>query len=758
VLPELGLALLLSVVAVSPAGARDDVSRVLTFEAPSVMALWSGGPSATMFLDSAVVHEGRYAGRLERDSLSSGTFSAFTLAIPVDFKGNSLELRGWVRYEGVQGKVGLWQRQDAPTGVVAFDNMDARDLHGNSDWTELSLVLPLRETARSVKFGALLSGTGRLWVDDLRLFVDGRPLANVPVVEREQTVLDRDHAFDKGSRVTLASVTPVQAENLALLGRIWGFLKYHHPAIVDGQRHWDYELFRILPAVAAARSTAEGRRVLAAWVDTLPPAPALAQPATLPPNLALAPSLDWLRDRRLLGAALSARLVLIHEHRPAVKRQFYAAPSYMIGNPDFSTELGYRDLRVPDAGYRLLALFRFWNAVEYWYPDRDQIGEDWPAVLREFVPRLVAAHARDDYALAMMTLIGRIHDSHANLWSTMEVQPPRGEANAPVLVRFIEGRAVVTGYAQGTLGPASGLRIGDVVRTVDGVPVDSLVNRWRPLYAASNEASRLRDMAMTLLRGDSSEVRLSVERADGVQELNVRRVGLDRLDQARAAWVHDVPGPTCRRLSDDLAYLKLSSVRVAEVDEYLQKIRGAKCLVLDLRNYPKEFMVFAFGSHLVQRPTPFAVFTGGDYSNPGAATWGPTMSLTPATPAFEGRVAILVDEITQSSAEYTTMAFRATPGAVVVGSTTAGADGNVSALTLPGGFSTMFSGLGVFTPDRHTTQRVGIVPDVVVRPTIAGIRAGRDEVLETAVHHVLGRDLSATEIAALHSEPAAPGH
>src|SRR5204863_4154437 len=95
-----------------------------------------------------------------------------------------------------------------------------------------------------------------------------------------------------------------------------------------------------------------------------------------------------------------------------------------------------------------------------------------------------------------------------------------------------------------------------------------------------------------------------------------------------------------------------------------------------------------------------------------------------------GKVAILIDEISQSQAEYTTMAFRSAAGAIVVGSTTAGADGNVSQISLPGGLSTMISGLGVFYPDKKPTQRVGIVPDVEARPTIEGIRAGRDEVLE----------------------------
>jgi C-terminal processing protease CtpA/Prc len=79
------------------------------------------------------------------------------------------------------------------------------------------------------------------------------------------------------------------------------------------------------------------------------------------------------------------------------------------------------------------------------------------------------------------------------------------------------------------------------------------------------------------------------------------------------------------------------------------------------------------------------------------------------------------------------MAFRTAPNAVVIGSTTAGADGNVSKFWLPGVASTMISGIGVYYPDGRETQRVGIVPDIEIKPTIDGIRDGRDELLEKAI-------------------------
>lgn len=123
-----------------------------------------------------------------------------------------------------------------------------------------------------------------------------------------------------------------------------------------------------------------------------------------------------------------------------------------------------------------------------------------------------------------------------------------------------------------------------------------------------------------------------------------------------------------------------------------------------------------------------------------AFRWGDPISLSPQQPHYAGKVVILVDEVSQSQAEYTAMALRSNPRAVVVGSTTAGADGNVSPVPLPGGLSSMISGIGVFYPDKTPTQRVGIVADVEVRPTIAGIRAGRDEVLKRALRLILPTD------------------
>lgn len=101
--------------------------------------------------------------------------------------------------------------------------------------------------------------------------------------------------------------------------------------------------------------------------------------------------------------------------------------------------------------------------------------------------------------------------------------------------------------------------------------------------------------------------------------------------------------------------------------------------------------------------------------------------------SYKGKLIVLVNDKSQSQAEYTAMAFRAAKNSTIVGSTTAGADGNVSTILLPGDLSTMISGIGIYYPDGTETQRIGIVPNITVKPTIEGIKNGKDEVLEKAI-------------------------
>ena len=283
-----------------------DLAAMLSFETEHSGTSprgWGGGPAGTIFVDGTVVHGGRWAVRLERVATSPNNFSTITKTMPLDFAGATIEWRGFLRTENVSEFVGLWMRQDGDAPSLAFDNMQQRQLKGTHDWTEYSITLPVHADARQLFFGVLMAGTGKVWADDLQLLVDGKPVWEAPKAVRPKTALDLDPEFDGGSRIAFNQLTPTQIENLARLGKVWGFLKYHHPSVTAGRVHWDYELFRVLPKLLAAADRDAGNVVMRDWVRGMPQLPACGPCATLRnDNLHLRPGHGLDPRRSGLGA------------------------------------------------------------------------------------------------------------------------------------------------------------------------------------------------------------------------------------------------------------------------------------------------------------------------------------------------------------------------------------------------------------------------------------------------------------------------
>src|ERR1041385_5390070 len=579
---------------------------------------WFANPSGTVFNDDKIIHSGKWSVRIERNAQSNGEFSVIGRPISWQFSGKNIEMRGFLRTEDVTGFAGLWMRQDNGPEMLLLENMQGQELKGTHDWAEYKITLPVHSETQSLVFGFLMAGTGKAWADDLQILVDGRPLWDIPARPKPpppKTVLDRDHEYDGGSRIVLSELSNTQLQNLTTLGKVWGFLKYHHPLITAGERHWDYELLRVLPAILAAPDRATANAALAKWIAGLGPLKPCNCAKLDEKEIHLHPRLAWLSNNKLLGTQLSAELRSIHTNRPANTKQFYVSQMPNVGNPSFDHEPNYQTIKLPDAGFQMLALYRFWNIIEYWFPYRDVVPEDWDRVLIDSLPKVALAKDADAYQLAMMEVIARIHDTHANLWSSLRVRPPTGDCRLPVNVRFVEGRPVISSYA-GQVGETSGMKPGDVITELDGVGVRKLMEGWKRYYAASNEATMLRDIGLQFTRGECGKTTIRVSRQNATINISAERVS--RKDLKTIAYTHDLPGETFRLLSKDVAYLKLSTVKLDQAAKYVESAAGTKGLIVDIRNYPSEFVVFALGSLFVDQKTDFVRFTQGDLSSPGA--------------------------------------------------------------------------------------------------------------------------------------------
>jgi C-terminal processing protease CtpA/Prc len=102
-------------------------------------------------------------------------------------------------------------------------------------------------------------------------------------------------------------------------------------------------------------------------------------------------------------------------------------------------------------------------------------------------------------------------------------------------------------------------------------------------------------------------------------------------------------------------------------------------------------------------------------------------------PSYGGPVALLVGPITVSAAENFATILVDAERVTVVGRPSAGTNGNITGVQLPGAFALTFTGMEVLFPDGGRFHGVGIQPDVLVTPTPADIRDGVDPVLLAAL-------------------------
>jgi C-terminal processing protease CtpA/Prc len=548
-----------------------------------------------------------------------------------------------------------------------------------------------------------------------------------PCMAQQKT---EDPDFRTGSRIAGVELTPVASANLTRLGKVWGFLKYYHPVVVAGQKNWDYELFKVMPGVIAAESTEAGDLVLNRWIATLGEFETIDY--SKPAGIKIAPDHRWMEEQPMNPELRAALRKVESAKRPGT--QHYAELVRGVGNPKFLNENDYGTLVFPDTGYRLLSLYRYWNMIQYFFPYRELIDGGWSNVLSEFVPEMVKASNETEYKTTLLRIITRVNDTHANIWGEDQALSKfKGERHSAVEINWVEDKPVVIDYIDKLKGPASGLLPGDVLESVDGKSVEQIVMERSTYTPASNKPRMLYGIGLDLLRTNNHSVEVTYIRNGKREATSVPTYSTTEIN----VWgkqLEQATGEYFKMIDSDVAYIFPGAKKNIDLAEIMSKAAKTRGLVVDLRCYPSEFIVFTLGEHLMPQPTSFVKFTAVSLMQPGYFLFGTELKVGRENPGYyKGKVVILVNETTLSQAEYTTMAFRVAPKAIVMGSSTAAADGNVSAIVLPGGVKTMITGIGVYYPDGTETQRVGIVPDIVVKPTIIGIKEGRDEVLEAAL-------------------------
>lgn len=695
-----------------------------SFDQP-ITAPWFKIGDTTVFkssIDQNTYYSAKGALRIESLKKNSA-FGGIMMWLPSNLKGDSIEVSAMIKRENViAGSYASMMLRIDPE--IFFDNMANRQMNGTKNWENIKLktkLVPNQTEGISIAF--FLSGEGNMWVDDVLITVDGKDITKeagmfVPFA--------KEISEPASSGISDFNSTPKIDQRLVDLGRIWGFLKYRHPAIAQWKYDWDQQLFKSINAVIMAKDNKSVEAHYAALLDSVGTTANYAKP--LLENVVHEIDYSWI-DELPFNDDLKDKLKRIRYS--SFDQHHYFGFTGGAGNVLFKNEKKYENVLSADVGFRLLTLFRFWNMIEYFSPYKHLTDPKWEAVLKAAVPEMILSRDDRSYGLSLLKMISQVKDAHTGLWST-----PKGLINyygkyrMPIEIRIIEGKAVVTKVFESEQS-GDKLSIGDVLISKEHKKIEEIRDSLWAYMSTPNEAVANRDLARKLVTSSSELVACEIVR-DG-EPITVNIVAMS------ASQIKPAPKDTVafKMLDNNILYINHSLLRGKMITDNRLNWSKVKGIVIDDRNYPGDFLVFKLTPLLLTKPTDFVRFTSTSLQYPGTFVMSSPLQVGEnANDCYQGKVAILVNEDTQSSAEYHVMAYQAAANVKVFGSQTAGADGNVSSIDLPGNQRTMLSGLGVYYPDQRETQRVGIKIDEIVKPSIKGIREGKDEVMEKALEYL----------------------
>ena len=659
------------------------------------------------------------------------------------YRGRRVRLSASVRVRGTgpSSRAQMWMRVDRAGGQIGFfDNMFDRPI-SSSRWAEHRIIGDVEPDAQRINVGFMVFGPATAWIDSVSF-----------------EVVDAAAGANEAAR----PLSPRGLENLVAFARLLGYVRHFHPSDHAADADWDLLAIRGIRVAEPAADPAELADVLQRLFQPIAPNVRVAAgpvtggiaPGRLDGNgytfwehagfgqhfVAGAPQRSPYVSRRVRQTLPAAATEDDNRPRPGsvIERDLGGGVSCRVPVCVYYDEQGTlprgerSDWNPPadwiasgnDRATRLGGVVLAWNVLEHFYPYFNVQDTDWAAVLE----RTLTAAAEDPDAAAFGQTLGRmvaeLHDGHGRVGGAMSF----GSYRLPFDVDWIEDELVVT-----VAMPDAGVTPGDVIVSIDGSSPDQLRDELTPtISAATPQWLRYRVSRLITNRKTGDFIFAELRRPDGSRySVRAKPVAMNTdLTESRPPMITEVrPG---------IWYVDIDRITDQDFNDALRELKRAKGIVFDLRGYPGKLSA-VFIAHLIDEPVTSAQWHVPMVYRPDRermtfrfSNW----TIHPKEPRLTDRVAFLTDGRAISAAETYLGIIEHYELAQIVGGATAGTNGNVNPIRLPGGYTISWTGMKVLKHDGSRHHGVGILPTIPVSRTIRGVAEGRDEVLERGIEAV----------------------
>ncbi len=697
-------------------------------------------------------HEGKQCVLLESDEMAANAAPFGNIMQVIDakpYRGKLVRLKAAIRISpaGASDRAQMWFRVDREGRKMGFfNNMGDRPIR-NQQWNYYKIEGDIDGDAVAINIGVMLLKRGRVWVDDVSLEVVGE--AQIGQVEPPRPL--------KGRALS----------NLVAFSKLLGYVRYFHPSDEVADADWEELAIAGVRKVESAKDPYKLARQLEEHFSSIaptvrvfsggqqPPIPDELQTPTHGENLRVC---TW----RHLGVGTGGTTQSIYRSWrefedvtsgqvpngfPDPAKPFVAdlggGVSCMIPRALFANEDGARphagkhDSDQPssrrytgdDRATRLAAVALGWNVFQHFYPYFDVVKTDWNRALREALQS--AATDGDELAFlhTLRRMVAELHDGHGNVWHRSDA----ATATLPILWDWVEDHLVITATSQNDLGGAQ-LQRGNVVWKINGRDAAVALADAEKLISGSPQWRRYRGLQTLRMGKPEEEVTLLV----GADKRKTRSVTLRRTTSM--GELAESRPEQFAELKPGIIYVDVGRLEDGEFTKALPKVRSASGLVIDFRGYPRAFSeTLKILGHLTDETLTCAQWHIPKVSEPDRKNMEFQFSnwpVAPRTPRLQAKAAFITDGRAISASETILGIVEHYALGAIIGSPTAGTNGNVNPFELPGGYRVVWTGMKVLKHDGSQHHLVGIQPTVVASRTVRAIADGQDELLERSIEVV----------------------
>lgn len=387
-------------------------------------------------------------------------------------------------------------------------------------------------------------------------------------------------------------------------------------------------------------------------------------------------------------------------------------------------------LKADNENLRLADVIISWNVFQHFYPYFDVVNIDWDKVLTETLQEALQNKTSDEFYDTLSKMVAKLQDGHGYIFYKRENEL----GGLSIRVEWIENKCVITASKD------SLFQKGDIIQSINGIEAEEYLIEREKYVSGSPQLKRYRALNQFGSGSLGSKVIIQLIRNNNKIELETTRS-----KEMRGFFFNPISEfnfPDIQEIGENIYYVNLKSTSQEEFNKRINELASAKGIIFDFRSdgkYKRDIKLVDLHkivSHIIDTTVtsqkwnvPQIIYPDQEFIEFNERHW----QIEPNEPSLNSKIVFIIDAHVVSSGETFLGIIENYNLAETVGSVTAGTNGNVNYIHLPGGFKIMWTGMKVLKHDGSQHHLIGIKPTYPVEKTIKAIKEGHDEFLEKAL-------------------------